>query len=255
MRLLYLDDPGSADNRAQDYLVLVGLSVSESQAHWLTSQLDQIAAEILPDDPHSVEFHASAIFNGRNDPWRGLGRERQRETIRRVLRVLPAAHETARAFACAIHKPSFSNEDPLERALEDLCTRFDLYLERVGRAGPRNQRERGLILLDDSSRATSLQRIARDFRLHGNRWGRFDRHLVDTPVFVDSQASRLIQVADHIAYAVFRRFSSGDTSYFDVIGSRFDSDASGVIHGLAHLQKIDQNCMCPACITRRQPRA
>lgn len=62
----------------------------------------------------------------------------------------------------------------------------------------------------------------------------------------------LFQVADHIAYAVFRRYNTADTKYFDIISSRFDS-STGIIHGLAHLQKVDPLCMCPGCLSRRTP--
>ena len=76
------------------------------------------------------------------------------------------------------------------------------------------------------------------------------RNLAEIPLFVDSRASRLVQVADHVAYAVFRRYNAGDTQYFDIISSKFDS-SEGVIHGLAHKQTYDSKCMCIACMTRR----
>ena len=54
-----------------------------------------------------------------------------------------------------------------------------------------------------------------------------------TPFFVDSRASRLVQIADHVAYSVFRRYNSGDAHYFDIIAHRFDT-VDNVIHGLVH---------------------
>ncbi len=57
------------------------------------------------------------------------------------------------------------------------------------------------------------------------------------------------KLADHIAYSVFRRYEHGDTKYLDVILSRFDSK-NNVLHGLAHKQNIDPNCMCPAYMSR-----
>lgn len=59
-----------------------------------------------------------------------------------------------------------------------------------------------------------------------------------------------MQLADHVAYAVFRRYEHGDSQYFDVVASRFDS-AGGVVHGLVHRQNIDPLCICLACVTRR----
>ena len=56
------------------------------------------------------------------------------------------------------------------------------------------------------------------------------KNIADTPFFVDSRASRLVQIADHVAYSVFRRYNWGDAQYLDIIASRFD-EADGVIHG------------------------
>lgn len=179
-----------------------------------------------------------------------MSRQEAQGVIRAVLNVLRDSYETARAFACAVHKRSFPGRDPMEIAFEDLCSRFDLYLRRLRGAG---DRQRGLVIVDKSAQETTLQRMAREFRTLGTQWGVI-RSIADTPLFVDSQASRLVQLADHVAYATFRRYNARDTQYFDVIAAKFDS-ADGVIHGLAHKQAIDPGCMCPACLSRRLPKA
>ena len=70
--------------------------------------------------------------------------------------------------------------------------------------------------------------MARQFRRLGTAWG-VVRNLADTPLFIDSRASRMVQLAGHVAYAVFRRYEHGDSQYFDVVASRFDS-ADGVYY-------------------------
>jgi hypothetical protein len=65
MHLLYLDDAGSSTNPQEEYLVLGGVSVFESQAYWITKELDDLAATISAD-PTTVEFHASEIFGRRS---------------------------------------------------------------------------------------------------------------------------------------------------------------------------------------------
>src|SRR5438034_4629475 len=170
----------------------------------------------------------------------------RRKIIQSVLSVIQKSYESAKLFACAIHKASFPNDDAIELGFEDLCSRFDQYLRRTSGSG---DRQRGMIILDESSYETTLQGLARNFRLLGTQWGVIS-NLVDTPMFVDSKASRLIQVADHVAYAVGRRYAVGDSSFFDQIVARFAAQ-DGVIHGLAHKQRLDMNCMCPACLSRR----
>jgi len=247
MYVLYLDDSGSVGNKSEDYVILGGVSVFERRIHWLTKRLDDLAASLYAQDPHAVEFHASEIFSGRRPPWSGMNKDDRRGVIKSVLKILADAHENTRAFACAVHKASFPNADPMEIAFEDLCSRFDMHLMRHYHT--KKDPQRGLIILDESSYETSLQKMARDFRSLGTRWGML-RNIAEVPLFVDSKASRIVQLADHVAYAVFRRYQARDTSYLDVILPKFDSE-QGKLHGLIHRQHVDPQCMCPACMSRR----
>ena len=175
-----------------------------------------------------------------------MSRDDAQGVIKAVLQVLSRSHDNVRAFAWAVHKDSYPECDAVELAFEDLCSRFNLYLARLRASGDRQQ---GLLILDESTHETTLRRMVRDFQTLGTQWGVI-RNLADTPFFVDSRASRLVQLADHVAYSTFRRYNARDTQYFDIFASKFDS-ADGVIHGLAHKQTVDPMCMCPACLSRR----
>ena len=134
----------------------------------------------------------------------------------------------------------------MECAFEELCNRFDLQLKRLHARG---ETQRGIIILDESSYENSLQRLVRDFRILGTRWGVLV-NVAEIPMFVDSRACRAIQMADHIAYAVFRRYHAGDTSYLDIIAPRFDSE-QGRMHGLVHKQTQLTTCTCLACQNKK----
>ncbi|HEY7390528.1 MAG TPA: DUF3800 domain-containing protein [Bryobacteraceae bacterium] len=245
MYLLYLDDAGSPANPSEEYFVLGGVCVYEAQVEWFSRELDSLA---MPYDknPEDVEFHASTIFSRREAPWKGLSVEEARGLLKSILQVAESSYETARLFACAIHKKSFPVADPVALAFEDLCQRFDYFLSRRRQEG---DQQRGLIILDKTTRETSLQRLSREFRKVGTRWGSL-KNIADTPLFVDSRASRLVQLADHVAYAVFRRYNSGDAQYLDIIASRFD-EADGVYHGLSHKHAERSTCTCHGCLSRR----
>lgn len=248
MHLLYLDDAGSVPNPNETYYVLGGVSIYEAQADWFSRQLDDLAQTVDPADPARVEFHASEIFSRRTEPWKGMSRDDARGVIMAVLKIIADSYASARVFACAVQKASVpAGTDVVELAFEDLCSRFSLYLDRLRVQG---DRQRGLVILDRTTRETSLQRLAQEFRSLGTRWGNTLRNLADIPFFVDSRASRLIQFADHVAYAVFRRYNAGDTQYFDIIAPRFDS-ADGKIHGLSHKIASGTPCLCPACLSRQ----
>ncbi len=245
MYLLYLDDAGSPGNASEEYFVLGGLCVYEAQVDWFSRELDKLAVP-YGSVPEDVEFHASEVFSRRNKPWKSLSQDDARGAIKSVLRTVAGSYGSTHLFACAIHKKSFPGKDPVELAFEDLCQRFDFFLGRMRQQG---DPQRGLLVLDRSTRETPLQRLSREFRKYGTRWGSLN-NIADTPFFVDSRASRLVQVADHVAYAVFRRYNAADTQYFDLISSRFD-EANGVLHGLVHNHAQATPCMCPACLSRR----
>jgi hypothetical protein len=243
MHLLYLDDSGSVDNKNENYIVLGGVCVSEAQVHWVTTQLDRIAERLRPTDPDAVEFHASAIFSGREEPWKSLTKVQRQDVIKEVLGVLTNSYETARAFATVVHKPTCKGRDPMEVAFEDVCSRFDKFLCRS------EVDSRGLIILDESAHATRLEQLARQFRKLGTSWNSI-RRIVDGPLFVSSRSFRCVQLADHIAYAVFRRYEAKDTNYFDVFAHRFDR-VGPTIHGLRHVEPdASTSCLCPACLSR-----
>jgi hypothetical protein len=246
MHLLYLDDAGSDKNSSEEYIVLGGISVFESTAYHLAHELEVLAESIDPENPAEVEFHASEIFSRRISPWNKLSREEAQGVIKAVLKILANASASTYAFACAIHKSSYPGHNHLSFAFEDLTKRFDIFLKRLNFDG---DRQRELLILDESAHETTLQNLARNFRKIGTQWGSI-KHLADIPFFVNSKASRLIQLADHVAYSVFRRYNAFDTQYFDIIAHRFYS-ADNVIHGLAHKQKVNFNCMCLACMSRR----
>ncbi len=246
MYLLYLDDAGSPGNAVENYFVLGGVCVYEAQVEWFSREIDKLAAPYNAIAPEDVEFHASTIFSRREDPWKSLSIDEARGALKSVLNVVSESYNSTRLFACAIEKQHYPGRDIVEMAFEDLCRRFDLFLSRRKASG---DAQRGMIILDKTTRETSLQKLSREFRKVGTQWGVL-KNIADTPFFVDSRASRLVQIADHVAYSVFRRYNAGDAQYFDLIAHRFDAE-DNVIHGLAHKHAEHHACTCPSCLSRR----
>lgn len=86
-----------------------------------------------------------------------------------------------------------------------------------------------MMLFDESSTEKQLQKLAREFKQNGHTFGK-TRNYAEVPVFLDSRASRLIQLADLVAYSIFRHFEHADSQYWDILKGRFDVD-EGVKHG------------------------
>ena len=74
--------------------------------------------------------------------------------------------------------------------------------------------------MDESNYEQPLQALAREFRISGTRWGDL-RNMAEVPLFVDSRASRLVQLADLLAFALWRRYEKNDAIFFDTIVSKF----------------------------------
>jgi hypothetical protein len=227
MHLLYADESGSGADPAQKYVVLAGVCLFERQGWWLSSELDAIAQRFDPANPNSVELHGSPMLTGKSF-WRNFDVPSRVKAIQDALSVMTCSHHENRIFAVVVNKALISPKDPIEYAFEQLASRFDHFLRR--RYLATNVAHRGLILFDKSTYETSIQGLARDFRTVGHSWGIL-RNLCEVPVFIDSRASRLIQLADLVAYAIFRKWERSDDRFYSIIRDRFDKDGS-VTHGL-----------------------
>jgi hypothetical protein len=153
----------------------------------------------------SLELHASPMRSGKNE-WRKFKREERENAIVEALSVGVAQQN---------------------RHNVRLYNRFDQFLRRLHLSG---NTQRGIMIFDKTSIEPRIQTLAREFKTSGHPWGH-NRNYAEVPLFLDSKASRLIQLADLIAFAIFRHFEHRDSKYFDVIRHCFDEDG-GVVHGL-----------------------
>ena len=226
MHLFYADESGSVGDANQSFFVLAGFSVFERQGYWISQELDKIAAPFNLADPLSVELHGSPMMSGKG-LWRRFPKEARINALEQSLRIIAESHPSNRIFAVAVKKATISPQDPITYAFEQLASRFDYYLQRLHRNG---DTQRGIIVFDKSTYETTIQALATDFRTVGHTWGVI-RNLAEVPLFLESKASRLIQVADIIAYAIFRHFEHNDSRFFSIIQDRFDAEG-GIVHGL-----------------------
>lgn len=237
MNLLYVDEAGSPHDLKQVYFALTGVSVFERQGYWLSEELNRIASRFNSEDPGSVELHGSAMLTGRGF-WRKFPLEDRVDAIKDSLRLLSQTHLSPTIFACVVKKAVIVPRNPIEVAFEQLASRFDYFLTRSRNKG---NNQRGLIIFDKSIYESTLQKLTTDFRNVGHSWG-IIKNFAEVPLFLDSKASRLIQLADLTAYAVFRKYEYDDPRFFELFSGKLDS-SGGIIHGMCELvkpQKINQ---------------
>lgn len=230
MHLLYLDESGSVADPNQRYFVLAGVSVFERTTHWVEQPLNEIAARFSPQNPYAIELHGSPMRSGR-DGWKAFPFDERIKAGRDALAAACDQHHrngNIRFFGAVIKKSSLPGIDPVEHAFEQLSSRFDLFLQRLYRKY--DDPQRGLIIFDKSSTERRIQNMAREFKYAGHAWGK-TKNYAEVPVFLDSRASRLIQLADLVAFALFRFHEHSDNTFYDVIKHCFDNEG-GVEHGL-----------------------
>ena len=225
MYLLYADESGTPSGADQEHFILAGITVFERKAHWLSLELDKIAARFNQQDPNSVELHGAPMLAGRKF-WRKFQKEDRLQAIKDALKLIDGRHY--RIIASVVKKSQISPEDPVHFTFQQLITRFDHYLSRLHVHFDNTQR--GLVIFDKTSKEAPIQALATCFKFDGHEWGNL-RNMAEVPVFVDSQATRLIQLADLVAYALFRKYEQGDNQFFEIIERKFDY-FGGVQHGL-----------------------
>lgn len=252
MYLLYLDESGqSAGSKtgSSDYFVLGGIALHEEDCYPFTRETDRLQAQVLPSFAR-VELHASAMWAGRKD-WANVPREARREMLDQFFSQLAgwtSPRGTAPVFfACAIEKKSFMRTRNIqELAHEEVFGRVNSLMKRLHLSGDSH---RLLVIADNSSYEKLLQSLVPRWKALGSRTSTLDS-LIEVPLYVDSKASRLVQAADFVAWAVAQAYENSRPRYLDLLQTRFDHFDS-VQHGLVHMVAAYKSCPCTACSSRK----
>jgi hypothetical protein len=247
--LLYVDESGRALG-ATGYLVVAGVAVHEEDCYPLAKQVRATQRRIVGAVNADLELHASDIWAGRKT-WAHVAKADRNRLINGIFHQLgswraPSGREP-RYFGVALHKPSFPKRR-IERAHEELFARFD---EFVGRLHMGGDSHRSLVVADDSSYEKLVQTLVPRWKVGvASRLGAL-HSFVEVPLYVSSEASRLIQVADFVAWAMSNYYQNGHSRHLQkIIHRRFDADG-GIQHGLAHLRRGYRTCICVPCESRR----
>ena len=132
-----------------------------------------------------------------------------------------------------------------EQALEQIVSRFEQYLENTEETGQRNF---GLIVHDNNETVGKKHTtLMREFHRQGTLWTQIPR-IIETPLFVDSSLTSMVQVADLCSYALRRYLENKETDLFGRIFQRADR-AHGRVVGVRHF--TDPLCSCQICQSHR----
>lgn len=216
MYLLYLDDAGSPSDPAQKFFVMGGICVFERQTHWLDAGVTDIAARFNAADPGAVELHGNPMRTG-NHGWIDFSQNDRSQAVVDALHLLSSEQLKVKVFACVIEKAKVKAADIIPHAFEAIAQQFDSYLASMYL---RKNPQRGLVIFDKADFEKNVQALSHSFKHDGHALGKL-RNFAEVPLFIDSRASRLIQMADLVAYWIFRRYEALDARGFDLIAPYF----------------------------------
>lgn len=153
----------------------------------------------------------------------------------------------ARIFAECIDKiyfnPALRGASADEQALEQLVSRFEKYIDSVAQNNTPKKFFGALIHDNNDTVCRKHTQLMKHFHKRGTLWTQIN-HIIETPLFVNSELTSLVQIADLCAYALRRYFENSETDLLDRIKSRFDKRGRHIV-GLRHF--TDNSCKCILC--------
>lgn len=172
-------------------------------------------------------------------PYLHLTRAERMECLTRLGAEL-AAWPQVRIFADAISKADFApgKYTPYELAFEQVISRFQTFLAKQGSLG--------IIVSDNNATAAPrLTALSRQFHKDGTLYKDIV-NVVETPLFVDSALTGMIQMADLCAYALRRLLENREVSLWQTVEARVERLGEiGV--GVRHYTG-KRHCNCRICV-------
>ncbi len=169
----------------------------------------------------------------------------RRECIKQLVDLI-GTWTDSRLFAEVIEVKEYNLQiDPYENAFTNVISRFDNFLRKISKGAPTEYRG---IVVHDSNKVVQhrLKDLMKEFHQKGTIWTEYTR-IIETPFFVDSELTQMIQMADVCAYTTRRFFENNETDLFDRTYDRFDRlPKRGTLTGLRHYTG-KRICGCRVC--------
>ena len=133
--------------------------------------------------------------------------------------------------------PTITNTTVQEQAFEQVVSRFEQYLQK-------NQSGYGLLIHDNNQTvAKKHTELMKTFLRKGTLWTEIE-YIIETPMFVDSQLTSMVQLADLCAYAIRRYLENAEEELFDLVFQRAHRVGETSV-GVRHF--TSPGCSCKIC--------
>jgi hypothetical protein len=157
----------------------------------------------------------------------------------------------ARLLAECIDKVHFdqaiANKTVSEQAFEQLVSRFERFLKNIGTID--KTQYPGLLIHDNNDTiAKRHTELMKSYHRQGTLWTDI-ANIIETPLFVNSELTSMVQVADLCAYALRRYLENSEKELFSLVFQRADRIGPTAV-GVRHYTK--QPCKCIICASHNR---
>jgi len=150
------------------------------------------------------------------------------------------AHLFAECIDKAYFDPTRTLKTVDEQAFEQIVSRFEQCLRRNKSTIP----DYGLLIHDNNKTvAEKHTKLMKKYFQTGTLWTAIT-NIIETPLFVDSQLTSMIQIADVCGYSIRKYLENNEQELFDLIFQRADT-INGKVVGVRHFTK--SSCPCKIC--------
>lgn len=240
MYLLYADESGELTDPTASVFVVGGIAAHEDAVRPLAGEINATMKRFVGEKfAAKAELHGNPMRSGSKE-WHTISAAKRHGLVDQLLKhVCEWTHDPTQSqiqpFVVVVDRDY--SQSPLETAYAELLWLFDMFLRQGRKEGdPHN----GVLVADRSKYEKTLHAWVAHARGSGGRRRRLYA-LAETPFFVDSQTTRLMQLADLVAYAAYRAYNADDWRW-----------AATLMPGLLDPPRLmhftnDQACGCPAC--------
>jgi len=271
MYLLFVDESGT--HGGSHAFVLGGAAIHERDARRLHKLLDDAVQRCVTNpalNAEEFELHVSEMKNAKKPKqtsskqqkvsnWAFISRTDRLALLEESYKIIrdfqPSDPSLPMAlFGVAVDRDFRSGLPPAAReafAYEVLLNKFDVMLKR--NRSDNGNFDLGLVIHDRRVVAErDIQAWTREWRRAAGTVGQI-RNLADVPLFADSKATRLIQVADLVSYGIWSHYSPNPpkNDYMDFLWDGFDKKLDQMC-GMVHYTPSygSGTCTCRSCSDR-----
>ena len=158
--------------------------------------------------------------------------------------------KNARLFAECIDKVNYDatrvRNQIDEQAFEQVVSRFETFLTKRSSTNATKESTYGILIHDNNeTEARKLTNLMKNFHRDGTFWVKLN-HIIETPLFVNSELTSMVQIADLCAFALRRYLENDEEELFDLVFKLGDRDHSRRCVGIRHYS-LNTHCSCKIC--------